>query len=197
VISVQAPSPAATSTARPRSRPSPATRRTPGNHRRKPNAGPRARMTAASLVAARSTDQCSVHRRRGRRPHAGPPGAGGTQRAWLGGQCTRLPPPRARQRGGVGSRVEGVKVHLVDATYELFRAYFAWPSAKGNAGQEVNAAKGLVSTLRRLVATPGVTHVACAFDHVIESFRNQLFPGYKTGEGLDPNLLGQFGLVER
>lgn len=90
-----------------------------------------------------------------------------------------------------------MKVHLVDATYELFRAYFAWPSAKGNAGQEVNAAKGLVSTLRRLVATPGVTHVACAFDHVIESFRNQLFPGYKTGEGLDPNLLGQFGLAER
>jgi len=90
-----------------------------------------------------------------------------------------------------------VRVHLVDGTYELFRAYFAWPSAKGNAGQEVNAAKGLVSTLRRLVATPGVTHVACAFDTVIESFRNDLFPGYKTGEGLDPNLLNQFGLAER
>ncbi|HTV23514.1 MAG TPA: 5'-3' exonuclease H3TH domain-containing protein [Polyangiaceae bacterium] len=90
-----------------------------------------------------------------------------------------------------------MRVHLVDGTYELFRAYFAWPSAKGNAGQEVNAAKGLVSTLRRLVATPGVTHVACAFDTVIESFRNDLFPGYKTGEGLDPNLLNQFGLAER
>jgi 5'-3' exonuclease len=90
-----------------------------------------------------------------------------------------------------------VKLHLVDGTYELFRAYFAWPSSKGNAGQEVAAAKGVFSTLRRLLATPGVTHVACAFDHVIESFRNQLFAGYKTGDGIDPNLFGQFGLVER
>jgi 5'-3' exonuclease len=90
-----------------------------------------------------------------------------------------------------------VKVHLVDGTYELFRAYFAWPSAQGNAGQEVNAAKGLLSTLRRLVATPGVTHVACAFDTVIESFRNNLFPGYKSSEGMDPKLLGQFDLAER
>ena len=90
-----------------------------------------------------------------------------------------------------------VKIHLVDGTYELFRAYFAWPSSKGSAGQEVAAAKGLFSTLRRLLATPGVTHVACAFDHVIESFRNDMFPGYKTGEGLDPNLLGQFELAER
>jgi 5'-3' exonuclease len=90
-----------------------------------------------------------------------------------------------------------VKVHLVDGTYELFRAYFAVPSSKGGLGQEVNAAKGLFSTLRRLVSTPGVTHVACAFDHVIESFRNQLFAGYKTGDGIDPNLLGQFALAER
>jgi 5'-3' exonuclease len=90
-----------------------------------------------------------------------------------------------------------VKIHLVDGTYELFRAYFAWPSSRGSVGQEVAAAKGLFSTLRRLLATPGVTHVACAFDHVIESFRNDLFPGYKTGEGLDPNLLGQFELAER
>jgi 5'-3' exonuclease len=90
-----------------------------------------------------------------------------------------------------------VKVHLVDGTYELFRAFFAVPSSKGKLGQEVNAAKGLFSTLRRLVSTPGVTHVACAFDHVIESFRNQLFAGYKTGDGIDPNLLGQFALSER
>jgi 5'-3' exonuclease len=90
-----------------------------------------------------------------------------------------------------------VKIHLVDGTYELFRAYFAWPSSKGRAGQEVAAAKGVFSTLRRLVSTPGVTHVACAFDTVIESFRNQMFPGYKTGEGLDPVLLGQFDLAER
>jgi len=93
--------------------------------------------------------------------------------------------------------VGGVKIHLVDATYELFRAYFAVPSSLGNVGQEVAAAKGLFGTLRRLLASPGVTHVACAFDHVIESFRNELFAGYKTGEGLDPNLLGQFELAER
>jgi 5'-3' exonuclease len=90
-----------------------------------------------------------------------------------------------------------VKVHLVDGTYELFRAFYAVPSSRGKLGQEVNAAKGLFSTLRRLVSTPGVTHVACAFDHVIESFRNQLFAGYKTGDGIDPNLLGQFALAER
>ncbi len=90
-----------------------------------------------------------------------------------------------------------MRIYLVDGTYELFRAYFAWPSSTGNVGQEVAAAKGVLSTLRRLVATPGVTHVACAFDHVIESFRNELFPGYKTGEGIDPKLLGQFELVER
>ena len=90
-----------------------------------------------------------------------------------------------------------MKIHLVDGTYELFRAYFAWPSSRGREGQEVAAAKGLFSTLRRLLATPQVTHVACAFDTVIESFRNQMFPGYKTGEGLDPILLGQFELAER
>ncbi len=90
-----------------------------------------------------------------------------------------------------------MNIHLVDGTYELFRAFFAWPSSKGNAGQEVAAAKGLQSTLRRLVSTPGVTHVACAFDHVIESFRNQMFAGYKTGAGIDPNLFGQFDLAER
>ncbi len=90
-----------------------------------------------------------------------------------------------------------MKIHLVDGTYELFRAFFAWPSSKGREGQEVAAAKGLCSTLRRLVSAPDVTHVACAFDHVIESFRNQMFPGYKTGEGIDPNLFGQFDLAER
>ena len=90
-----------------------------------------------------------------------------------------------------------MKIHLVDGTYELFRAHFAWPSSQGSAGQEVAASKGLFSTLRRLVTSPGVTHVACAFDHVIESFRNELFAAYKTSEGLDPTLLGQFDLAER
>lgn len=90
-----------------------------------------------------------------------------------------------------------MKVHLIDGTYELFRAFFAWPSAIGAAGLEVGASKGLLRAFRRLLGEPGVTHVACAFDHCIESFRNQLFDGYKTGEGIEPKLLNQFGLAER
>lgn len=94
-------------------------------------------------------------------------------------------------------RLGAMKVHLIDGTYELFRAYFAWPSASGAGGKEVGAARGILRALRRLVSEPGVTHVACAFDHCIESFRNQLFAGYKTGEGLDPKLTSQFELAER
>jgi 5'-3' exonuclease len=90
-----------------------------------------------------------------------------------------------------------VKVHLIDGTYELFRSFFSWPAASGRAGREVGASKGLLSMFRRFVREPGVTHVACAFDHVIESFRNQLFAGYKTGEGLDPALYTQFDLAEQ
>jgi 5'-3' exonuclease len=90
-----------------------------------------------------------------------------------------------------------VKVHLVDGTYELFRAYFSWPSAIGKDGREVGACKGLMRAMRRLLAEPDVTHVAYAFDHCIESFRNQLFAGYKTGEGIEPALFNQFGLAER
>lgn len=90
-----------------------------------------------------------------------------------------------------------MKVHLIDGTYELFRAYFAWPSATGAGGKEVGGARGILRALRRLVSEPDVTHVACAFDHCIESFRNQLLPSYKTGEGLDPLLVGQFELAER
>lgn len=97
----------------------------------------------------------------------------------------------------MGTSLRAVKVHLIDGTYELFRNYFAWPSAKGAAEREVGACKGLLLSLRRFVSEPGVTHVACAFDHVIESFRNRLFDAYKTGEGLDPALYGQFGLAER
>jgi len=90
-----------------------------------------------------------------------------------------------------------MKVHLVDGTYELFRSYFAWPSATGAGGKEVGASRGILRALRRLLSEPGVTHVAWAFDHVIESFRNELFAGYKTGEGIDPKLYGQFELAER
>ena len=83
-----------------------------------------------------------------------------------------------------------MKVHLVDGTYELFRAYYGVPPAHDAAGRPVGAVRGILATLLSLLREPGVTHVACAFDHVIESFRNELFAGYKTGEGIDPDLLG-------
>ena len=87
-------------------------------------------------------------------------------------------------------------LHLVDATYELFRAYTAIPSRRSPDGQEVAAVGGLISILLKLLREPGVTHVACATDHVIESFRNELFAGYKTGEGLPKDLWEQFPLAE-
>jgi 5'-3' exonuclease len=88
-------------------------------------------------------------------------------------------------------------VHLVDGTYELFRTFFAVPSQRTGQGVEVGATRGLLSTLVSLVDRAGVTHIACAFDHVIESFRNQLFDGYKTSEGMPPELYSQFELAER
>jgi 5'-3' exonuclease len=87
-------------------------------------------------------------------------------------------------------------VHLVDATYELFRAHFAVPPAKAPDGREVGAVRGVLSTLLYLVQQEGATHVACATDHVIRSFRNELYAGYKTEEGVEPALLAQFPLVE-
>ena len=90
-----------------------------------------------------------------------------------------------------------MNVHLVDGTYELFRAFYAVPSAKNEAGLEVGAVRGLARSMLALLREPGASHVAVAFDHVIESFRNQLFHGYKTGEGIDPDLWGQFELAER
>jgi 5'-3' exonuclease len=87
-------------------------------------------------------------------------------------------------------------VHLVDATYELFRAYFAVPPSKAPDGREVGATRGVLSTLLALVQQEGATHVACATDHVIRSFRNDLYAGYKTEEGVDEALLAQFPLVE-
>jgi 5'-3' exonuclease len=89
-----------------------------------------------------------------------------------------------------------VRVHLVDGTYELFRAYFGAPRAYDASGRPVGAIRGLLATLISLLREPGVTHVGCAFDHVIESFRNDLFAGYKTGQGVDPELLAQFHLAE-
>ena len=89
-----------------------------------------------------------------------------------------------------------MRVHLVDGTYELFRAWFGAPPERAPSGQEVGAARSLARQLLRHVRDEGITHVGVAFDHVIESFRNELFDGYKTGEGLDPALLGQFELAE-
>ncbi|MCA9582527.1 MAG: flap endonuclease [Myxococcales bacterium] len=90
-----------------------------------------------------------------------------------------------------------MKVHLVDGTYELFRSYFGAPSATSPAGLEMGAVRGLLRTLLALLRDPSVTHVACAFDSTVESFRNELFDGYKTGEGMEPELFGQFPFAER
>jgi len=89
-----------------------------------------------------------------------------------------------------------MKIYLVDGTYELFRNHFGAPSRKAPDGREVGATLGLLRSLLKLLATPGITHVACAFDHVIESFRNGLYPGYKSGAGVDPTLIAQFELSE-
>ena len=87
-------------------------------------------------------------------------------------------------------------VHLVDGTFELFRAYYGSPSSTDSSGKEVGAARGHARSMLALLGETDVTHVAIAFDHVIESFRNDLYPGYKTGEGMDPALYAQFGLAE-
>jgi 5'-3' exonuclease len=91
-----------------------------------------------------------------------------------------------------------VQVHLIDGTYELFRAWFGAPQAKAH-GREVGAVKSLVRSFATLLtkAQLPMTHVGVAFDHVIESFRNDLFAGYKTGEGLPEALVSQFELAER
>lgn len=89
-----------------------------------------------------------------------------------------------------------MKIHLVDGTYELFRSFYGPPGKKAPDGREVGATLGLLKSLLSLISKSGATHIACAFDHVIESFRNDLFPGYKTGEGVDRDLLHQFPLAE-
>jgi 5'-3' exonuclease len=88
-----------------------------------------------------------------------------------------------------------VDVYLIDGTYELFRHYYALPSARDSDGREVGAVRGVIASVLGMIQQ-GATHLAVATDHVIESFRNQLWPGYKTGEGIDPDLLAQFQLLE-
>lgn len=90
-----------------------------------------------------------------------------------------------------------MKIHLVDGTYELFRAHFGAPPKKSPGGQEVGAMLGLVRSMMLLLSDPEVTHVAVAFDHVIESFRNKMYAGYKSSAGVDQVILNQFPLAEK
>ena len=88
-----------------------------------------------------------------------------------------------------------MEVYLIDGTYELFRHYYALPSARDADGREVGAVRGVLGSVLGMIQG-GATHVAVATDHVIESFRNDLWPGYKTGAGIEPDLLAQFQLLE-
>jgi 5'-3' exonuclease len=88
-----------------------------------------------------------------------------------------------------------LEIYLIDGTYELFRHYYALPSAEDVTGREVAAIRGVLASVLRMIKD-GATHIAVATDHVIESFRNDLWPGYKTSEGVEPDLLGQFPLLE-
>jgi 5'-3' exonuclease len=90
-----------------------------------------------------------------------------------------------------------MRIHLIDGTYELFRAFYAAPPERTVGGAEVGAVRVLVRSLAGFLGSGAVTHIAVAFDTVIESFRNELFDGYKTGEGIDPDLFSQFPLAER
>ena len=90
-----------------------------------------------------------------------------------------------------------MKVHLVDATFELFRAFYSRPPRRAPDGRPVNAVQGLVDSMLSLLREPDVTHIGAATDHVIESWRNDLYPGYKSSAGVDPDLLAQFLGAER
>ena len=90
-----------------------------------------------------------------------------------------------------------MRLHLLDGTYELFRAFFGFPPRLSPDGREVGATLGVIETTLSLLREPGVTHIAVATDTVIESFRNGMFPGYKTSAGVDPNLLAQFPMIEQ
>ena len=86
-------------------------------------------------------------------------------------------------------------VHLVDGTYELFRHFFAVPAAADLNGQEIGAVRGVLHSVLSMIER-GATHIGVATDHVVESFRNDLYPGYKTSEGVPPELLSQFPVLE-
>ena len=89
-----------------------------------------------------------------------------------------------------------MQLHLIDGTYELYRAYYGVPSMQSPDSLEVGGTYGITASTLGLLAEPAVTHVAAAFDTVIESFRNDLYDGYKTGEGIEPALWAQFPMAE-
>ena len=89
-----------------------------------------------------------------------------------------------------------MRVDLIDGTYELFRHHFAVPPAEDAQGRPIGAIRGVLESMLNLLSEPGCTHIAIATDHVIESFRNDLYPGYKTGEGIEPELVEQFHPLE-
>ena len=88
-----------------------------------------------------------------------------------------------------------MNVHLIDGTYELFRHYYAVPSSKNDGGQEIGAVRGVLISAFSMIEA-GATHLGVATDHVVESFRNELYAGYKTSEGVPPELLSQFPILE-
>jgi len=88
-----------------------------------------------------------------------------------------------------------LEIYLIDGTYELFRHYYAMPSLRDADGREVAAVRGVVTSVLGMI-NGGAQYVGVATDHVIESFRNDLWPGYKTGDGIEPDLLAQFPLLE-
>ena len=88
-----------------------------------------------------------------------------------------------------------MNVYLIDGTYELFRHYFAVPSSKDSEGWEIGAVRGVLFSVLSMIDN-GATHLGVATDHIVESFRNDLYPGYKTSEGVEPELLSQFPILE-
>src|SRR6202046_2042531 len=86
-------------------------------------------------------------------------------------------------------------VYLIDGTYELFRYFYAVPASQDSSGQEIGAVRGVLGSLLSMIEA-GATHLAVATDHVVESFRNNLYLGYKTSEGVPPELLSQFPILE-
>jgi 5'-3' exonuclease len=96
---------------------------------------------------------------------------------------------------GDGASIASMDVYLIDGTYELFRHFFAVPAAKDVNGQEIGAVRGVLVSVLSMIERD-TTHLGVATDHVVESFRNDLYPGYKTSEGVDPELLSQFPILE-